>query len=143
MNHYLQAKESHQHCIACGQHDHNDNALQLEFIAVKAGEVSAHFTTPNKVQGYNGLQHGGITSTLLDAAMTHALFSLGICALTAELNVRFVKPISLGSQLVISARCLRQKRSIYLLEAEIKQGLLLMAKANGKFIKNESITNAA
>lgn len=38
---------------------------------------------------YIDLLHGGIASTLLDAAMTHCLLSKGIEALTAELNVRF------------------------------------------------------
>jgi acyl-coenzyme A thioesterase PaaI-like protein len=41
---------------------------------------------------YTGLLHGGMTSTLLDAAMTHCLFMQGVQALTAELTVDSFHP---------------------------------------------------
>ncbi|WJV56093.1 PaaI family thioesterase [Prodigiosinella aquatilis] len=95
-------------------------------------------------QGYSGLLHGGITSTLLDAAMTHCLFMQGITALTAELTVRFMAPIRVSQALTVCARLLGQRRSIYQLEAWLVSGLHIagqniaanqrLARASAKFI---------
>ena len=86
MGDYQQAKRSHQHCMVCGNNATDDNALQLKFIVADVGEVSAKFIVPTKVQGYGGLQHGGITSTLLDAAMTHCLGRYCVFASGNELS---------------------------------------------------------
>ncbi|WP_282597464.1 ferritin-like domain-containing protein [Dickeya oryzae] len=79
------------------------------------GSVCADYTADHRHQGYTGLLHGGMTSTLLDAAMTHCLFMQGVQALTAELTVRFISPVCTGDKLMVCARLLGQRRGIYLL----------------------------
>ncbi len=134
MNSYQGAQQSHAHCMVCGLREHNSYSLGLVFSPQADGTVSAPFVVTTKHQGYTGLLHGGMTSTLLDAAMTHCLFSQGIQALTAELTVRFMAPISLGQTLMVCAQMLGQRRGIYQLEAWLMAGQQKVARASAKFI---------
>ena len=149
MNPYHHARESHDQCLVCGSREHNPDSLELQFSRHADGSVSAPFVVGPKHQGYSGLLHGGMTSTLLDAAMTHCLFMQGIKALTAELTVRFMAPIRVGQTLTVCARLLGQRRGIYQLEAWLMSGLHIagqpiagqpiaeaprLARASAKFI---------
>ncbi len=144
MNPYHHARESHDQCLVCGSREHNPDSLELQFSRHADGSVSAPFVVGPKHQGYSGLLHGGMTSTLLDAAMTHCLFMQGIKALTAELTVRFMAPICVGQTLTVCARLLGQRRGIYQLEAWLMSGLHIagqpiaeaprLARASAKFI---------
>ena len=144
MTPYLNAKPSHAHCMVCGSRDNNPDSLELAFSQHQDGSVRAPFVVSQKHQGYTGLLHGGMTSTLLDAAMTHCLFMQGIKALTAELTVRFMAPICVGQTLTVCARLLGQRRGIYQLEAWLMSGLHIagqpiaeaprLARASAKFI---------
>ncbi len=50
------------------------------------------FVASPTYQGWDGIVHGGIVSTLLDEAMAKLAFELGYQAITASLEVRFKKP---------------------------------------------------
>ena len=95
----------------------------------------APFQVTARHQGYDGLLHGGMTSTLLDAAMTHCLFARGVQALTAELKVRFISPVCTGQQVMVTADLVGSKRGIYQLEAQVTQGQQVLARASAKFIE--------
>jgi len=130
--------------MVCGCCENNPDSLELVFSQHPDGSVSAPFVVGLHHQGYTGLLHGGMTSTLLDAAMTHCLFMQGIKALTAELTVRFMAPIRVGQTLTVYGRLLSQRRGIYQLEAWLISGLHLagqqiaaehrLARASAKFI---------
>lgn len=116
MNCYLDARKAHTCCMVCSSRDNNPDTVNLMFSEHPDGSVCADYTANHRHQGYTGLLHGGMTSTLLDAAMTHCLFMQGVQALTAELTVRFISPVCTGDKLMVCARLLGQRR-IYLLEA--------------------------
>ncbi|WP_299017714.1 PaaI family thioesterase [uncultured Photobacterium sp.] len=135
MDQYQVTKQAHDNCIACGRVDHNPDSLGLAFTLGPDGTVTAPFKVSTRYQGYDGLLHGGMISTLLDAAMTHCLFAQGIQALTAELTVRFSKPVEVGQEIMLKARILGQRGGIYQLEARITQGRQLLARGKAKFIE--------
>ena len=60
----------HQECFACSQT--NEYGLQLQFES-NVGEVTCRTEINKPHQSYNGVVHGGIIATLLDAAMVHCL----------------------------------------------------------------------
>ncbi|WJV65484.1 PaaI family thioesterase [Pectobacteriaceae bacterium CE70] len=130
--------------MVCGSRENNPDSLELVFSQHLDGSVSAPFMVSSQHQGYTGLLHGGMTSTLLDAAMTHCLFMQGITALTAELTVRFMAPIRVSQALTVCARLLGQRRGIYQLEAWLVSGPHIagqniatdqrLARASAKFI---------
>jgi len=125
---YQQTRQIHADCHLCGE------LGPLRFTLLAPGQVSAEFTGRRQHQGYPGLIHGGIICSLLDAAMTHCLFSLGHQALTAELQVRFLAPAPLETPLTLGARLLLQRRQLFQLEAELCQGDRPLARANAKFL---------
>lgn len=135
MTEYYNAKQAHANCMVCGRVENNPDSLQLMFESDTEGGVTAQFQVTSRHQGYDGLLHGGMASTLLDAAMTHCLFTHGVQALTAELVVRFIAPIPVGQQVTVSAHLVSQKRGIYQLEGFITLGLQSLARATAKFIK--------
>lgn len=120
--------------MVCGLREHNPDTLGLVFSPQADGTVVASFAVNHQHQGYTGLLHGGMTATLLDAAMTHCLFLQGIQALTAELTVRFIKPIHIGQTLMVYAQLTGKRHGIYQLEAWLMAGQKKVARACAKFI---------
>lgn len=110
MNCYLDARKAHTCCMVCSSRDNNPDTVNLMFSEHPDGSVCADYTANHRHQGYTGLLHGGMTGTLLDAAMTHCLFMQGVQALTAELTVRFISPVCTGDKLMVCARLLGQRR---------------------------------
>ena len=73
-------------CFACGPR--NDIGLRLEFEAA-GGDIVTRFLPQDRHQGFQGIVHGGILSTLLDEVMAHVLMRRGIRAVTARMEVQF------------------------------------------------------
>jgi uncharacterized protein (TIGR00369 family) len=91
---------SDHHCFACGAE--NPIGLRLTF-AVEGEGVRAAFVPGPEHQGYDDIVHGGIISTLLDEAMAWATAAAGIWAVTAEMRVRFHRPVHVGERTVVRA----------------------------------------
>jgi uncharacterized protein (TIGR00369 family) len=116
----------------CGEQ--NPWSLGLSFTAVEGDAVCARFQAHPELQGYDGILHGGIISALLDATMTHCLFLRGIKAVTGELRVRFLKPISSRALIDMKAWVLHVRPPLYHVAAEIIHENRVMAKAEAKFM---------
>ncbi|MCM2678179.1 PaaI family thioesterase [Echinimonas agarilytica] len=122
----------HPNCFACSTD--NPIGLGLRFIPIAPRKVQATFYTRALFQGYSNRLHGGIISTLLDAAMTHCLFSQGVEALTAELKVRFLEPVELDKRVLLEAELISKRKGIYTLEAQITLEQKRLALATAKFL---------
>ena len=85
-------------CFACGRN--NPEGLRLSFERSERG-VRTFFIAEKKHQGYKGIVHGGILSTLLDEAAAHAAIARGITPATAEMTVRFKSPLFVGERAII------------------------------------------
>jgi uncharacterized protein (TIGR00369 family) len=129
---YLDLRKSHAHCLICGVL--NPIGLRLGFSAQDGDGVSGLFTGQPQLQGYSGVLHGGVISSLLDAAMTHCLFHRGIEAVTAELLVRYIRPVAVGEPLELRARIVSESPPTYRLRSHLRQGGQIMAYARAKFV---------
>jgi uncharacterized protein (TIGR00369 family) len=118
-------------CFACGQQ--NEGGLRLQPEA-RNGRALVRWTPPAHYQGYAGLLHGGIISTILDETMAHAAISLVRGAATVELSVQFLKPVRTGRELEIHAEVREHKRRILIIGAELTQDGELRARGEGKFL---------
>ncbi len=58
--------------------------------------MSAAWTPGSAWEGFQGIVHGGIVSTVLDEAMSKAVAAAGVKALTAEIRVRYRLHVSTG-----------------------------------------------
>lgn len=129
-------RAAHPWCVVCGRA--HECGLGLHFSLRDDGCVEARFECGEAFQGYEGVVHGGITSALLDGAMTNCLFAHGTAAVTGEMTVRFRHPIELGEPVVVRARIVDSRTPLYATEAEIIQNGQVKAKATGKFMDRPS-----
>ena len=123
----------HGHCLLCGVR--NPLSLGLSFSPNGDG-VSAEFEGHAGLQGYDGILHGGVIAALLDAAMTHCLFGRGIRALTADLRVRYIRPIPYWASLTLHARVIASTAPLFRLKADLRYDRQLMASAEAQFMQN-------
>ena len=63
--------------------------------------MTAQWTPGFAWQGFEGIIHGGIVSTVLDEAMAKAAAVFARKAVTAEMTVRFRLPVQPGQELAI------------------------------------------
>lgn len=125
---------SHSRCIACGESNLSSHSFGLQFLTDSESSVIAKVTLDERYQGYSQVLHGGVISTLLDAAMTHCLFSKSIEAMTAELNVRFIKSVPINQELEIGAQLSGERRGIYQLTSYISLRGDILARGKAKFL---------
>jgi acyl-coenzyme A thioesterase PaaI-like protein len=107
----------------------------LAFTVHDDGSVSSSLHGHVALQGFHGCLHGGIIASLLDGAMTNCLFAQGSVAMTAELKVRYRKPVLIGQEMIIRAWITRSQPPLHLLEAELKQEGCIKAIASAKFLQ--------
>ncbi|EQD40621.1 Thioesterase superfamily protein, partial [mine drainage metagenome] len=77
-------------CIVCGPR--NEYGLHLHFKTGDDG-AEAQGTVPEHLQGYAGRAHGGVIAAILDDAMFYAVAAKGLLGVTAEMKVRFKRPL--------------------------------------------------
>jgi len=101
-------------CFVCGQN--NPHGLRIRFERRDNGETTASWTPDSVWEGFRGIVHGGVVSTVLDEAMSKAVAATGTEALTAELRVRFRRHVASGETFLIRGRV--SSRNKRLIEAE-------------------------
>ena len=84
-------------CFVCGKE--NESGLKIDFF-IENRRIRAEFSIDNRFQGFSGIVHGGIISTILDEAMVKLAFGLGFSAVTANLNVNLRKPAKPNEKLI-------------------------------------------
>ena len=126
-------ESGHTGCLFCGKK--NLYSLELGFQPESENGVRAHFRPHTGFQGYAGIMHGGAVAGVLDAAMTHCLFHAEVKAMTADLHVRYAKPVPCGMEYDVRAWILSSDPPLYCLRAEISDDREVLAWAEGKFLK--------
>lgn len=109
--------------------------------AVGGQEVLARFTGQEVHQGYPGRMHGGIITGILDETIGRAI-NIGegehpmTWGVTAELTVRFRKPVPLGVELTARGRITRDIHHVFEGTGEIylPDGTVA-ASAHGKWVR--------
>jgi uncharacterized protein (TIGR00369 family) len=123
-----------QRCYVCGKE--NPAGLGVDFeIDREHRAIRAKFTPSVNHQGYEGIVHGGILSTLLDEAMGKLTVSLGIPAVTAEMTVQFKTPAAPGEELSVSGWITSETKKLIQAQAKIERGPVVIAEATGKLVR--------
>lgn len=98
-------------CFVCGED--NPAGLHLRFTQSEEKFIEATWQPPLTAQGYPGILHGGLVSTVLDEAMSKAVAASGVQALTAELKVRYRQHAPVDARYTIRGWVVtRQKRLV-------------------------------
>lgn len=79
----------------------------------------AAWTPTADLEGYSGIVHGGIVSTVLDEAMAKIVAAKAGRALTVELRVRFRRMVASGEAVVISGWIANRDKRLIQSEARL------------------------
>ena len=123
-------------CFVCGEE--NEFGLKAKFY-YQNGEAITRVVADKRFEGYHGIYHGGVISSLLDEIMIKAILAENKYAVTAEIKVRFKKPINTGEELKLSGRVCSQKGRLFFTEARaVRQNGNVVATAEAKCIEAKS-----
>ena len=137
MKHKVIKKQSNSRmCFGCGIE--NKLGLNASFYELDNNELVAIFKPVNEHQSYPERLHGGISATILDETLGRAISieEETIWGVTAELNIKYKKPVPLDQELKVVAKITRNTSRMF--EGE---GKILLANgdiavtATGKYIK--------
>ena len=98
-------------CFVCGVE--NPHGLKVKVVYDGVDRVEATFIAEDRYRGWSDYLHGGVLTLIFDEMLGWLSRYMGHDAVTARLEVRYRKPVPLGSRLIFSG----------VLEREIK-GLL-------------------
>jgi uncharacterized protein (TIGR00369 family) len=120
-------------CFVCGQ----ENQVGLKARFFWDGEKAfCDIAADEMYAGYKKILHGGIVATLLDEVMIKSLLAEEIVAVTAEINVRFKKPIHSGDSLHLEGWKTDEERAVYFTRGQVtNQDGETVAEATARYVK--------
>jgi len=121
-------------CFGCG--GANDRGMKLTFEQDDATErIRGAFKLGAEYQGGPGFIHGGIIATVLDEAMGKLCRFRSVRAVTAELIVEYLKPVSVDAPLLIEAYEVEKTgRNLHFVGEIRNQAGDLLARGRGRFV---------
>jgi uncharacterized protein (TIGR00369 family) len=120
-----------ENCFVCGEK--NRKGLQAAFqtnsdLLCSFGSVVLAET----FQGWGNIVHGGILAALLDEACIYAAMSLEKQAVTAELQIRYRKPVPCGCQVTLFGEVISHRKQIVLARARLVLGGEIYTEAEAR-----------
>lgn len=126
------ATNGNEYCFACGKN--NPIGLHLDF-KFEGDKLMTKKILPHEYEGYKGIVHGGIVTTLLDEAMgNYIIKKYDENAVTGRIEIRYRHPTPIEQELTISAVQESQRRNIITMKAQIETADgTVTAEATAKF----------
>jgi len=131
--------ETNENCFVCGKN--NSGGLHLSFeIDPEHKTLQTTFVAGPTFQGWDGIVHGGIVSTLLDEAMAKLVYELGYQAITASLEIKFKKPAPILEPLFVYGEITEVSKRLIRAKAHVaNEDGTILAKGTSTFLKQSSI----
>ncbi len=123
------------HCFACG--DLNEHGLHADITTNDGNTSRCKIKIPSRFQGWKGMVHGGIISTLLDEISMYACRNISLRGVTAEIDVKFRKPVPIDTELELKAKVTDIRRKIICVQAELLVDGVVHASAETKVFNLE------
>lgn len=118
-------------CFVCGPE--NATGLQAGFSFDPEQQRSfCKLTIGERFQGWADVVHGGVIASLLDEACIYAGRGLAETLVTAELNVRYRKPVPVGQEVNVTGEVLERRRKILKVRAQLEVNGELHAEADAR-----------
>lgn len=140
----MQLQPVSRNCFVCGVE--NPFGLHMHFMesdpdAQGHVRVAVDYTVPAHYQGYPGVTHGGIIATMLDEVTSRTIFrgAPPRFVVTAQLSVRYRKPVPVETPLKLSGRVVEDKGRVIRVAGQIhnREGVLL-AEAEATLVEVEA-----
>jgi len=98
--------------------------------------IRGTFRLGTEYAGGAGFLHGGIIATLLDEAMGKVNRFRGVRAVTAELNVEYLRPVPVEQEIVVEAREIEKNGRNLFHVGEIRSAKGdVLARGRGRFVE--------
>jgi uncharacterized protein (TIGR00369 family) len=122
-----------QYCFVCGLQ--NPQGLKFKFNYNKTtDEVTSDISFADHFQGWAGVVHGGLVSTVLDEIMVKTTEARGFICVTAEICIKFKNPARINTPYQCSGKILDIKRKLVFTESKmVDTENNLIARAEAKF----------
>jgi uncharacterized protein (TIGR00369 family) len=119
-------------CFVCGHA--NEKGLQCRFW-VEGDYVVTHLKTIPEYIGHGAI-HGGVSVALLDEAMgLSATIKKNCLCVTAELNIRYLKPLTADNTYTIRGRLVADRKILCETDgAIVDEDLNVYIRAAGKYV---------
>ena len=120
-------------CFVCGEK--NEIGLGARFYW-DGRKAICDIVADEKYCGYRHLFHGGIVATILDEVMIKALLAEDQFVVTAEMTIRFKKPVHTGDHLRCEGWLTEKRGTVYRTAGTVvNQDGETVAEATGKYIR--------
>lgn len=121
-------------CFGCG--GDNSGGMKLTFEQDNANrKIVGRFVLGERYQGGAGFAHGGIIALLLDEAMGKVCRFREVRAVTAELNVEYLKPVAVDKEIVVEGRETEMNGRNLFITGEIRnESGDVLARGKGRFV---------
>ncbi|HEV2489613.1 MAG TPA: hotdog domain-containing protein [Candidatus Acidoferrales bacterium] len=125
-------------CFGCG----GANARGMRLVFEKDDErrrITGRFRLGADYQGGGGFLHGGIIALLLDEAMGKMNRFHNVKAVTAELNVEYLRPVPVEEEITVEAEEVSREGRNLLHRGEIRNAAgRVLARGKGRFVVVEA-----
>ncbi|OHD73055.1 MAG: hypothetical protein A2177_11270 [Spirochaetes bacterium RBG_13_68_11] len=126
--------ENDRFCFCCGPD--NPHGLHLAIAYPAKGMAEASLVVDPRYAGWKGITHGGLLSTVLDELMAHACISYGVKTVTAEMTIRFLKAVLVGTPVRITGAVTAERGRVVNTEGKLYDAEgALAAEATARFVK--------
>jgi uncharacterized protein (TIGR00369 family) len=120
-------------CFCCGAD--NERGLRLAITYPQAGTAESSVEIPSWFSGWKNMTHGGFLATVLDEIMAHACVGMSQSAVTAEMTVRYKKPVETGARLTARGSVEESRGRILMTRGWLYDGEgAVVAEAHARFI---------
>ncbi len=121
-------------CFGCGGDNAGGMKLTFEQDNVRR-RIVGRFVLGERYQGGGGFAHGGIIALLLDEAMGKVCRFREVRAVTAELSVEYLKPVSVDKEIIVEGHEARQEgRNLFLVGEIRNEAGEVLARGHGRFV---------
>jgi len=118
-------------CFVCG----SNNPIGLKAVFTTTCEPASSSATvlmASEYQGWQNVVHGGVLAALLDEACIYACRAKAEQCVTAELQIRYRKPVPVGAVVEVTGHLDDSSRKIWKASAQLKIAGSLYAEAQAK-----------
>ncbi len=120
-------------CFVCGVE--NPHGLKVKIVYDGVDRVEAEFIAEDRYRGWSDYLHGGVLTLIFDEMLGWLSRYMGHDAMTARLEVRYRKPVPLGSRLTFNGVLEREIKGLLdiKLEAKLDDGSVV-AEGKGRMM---------
>lgn len=129
-------------CFACGPENPHGLGMKIQY---QKDHISCALTLASHFQGWPGIAHGGVVTTMLDEVMAYAVLHFLGNGVTASMELRFRNPVPLEQELLLKGWVADHKGRLAVTKATLAlaENEQVLAEAEAKFLlgQNSSCPN--